>query len=92
MLLGHSDATVQLVNVNSVYVSQARQLEALVLSVKQQKQQNQASLAKAAEQERSALKREIEALETQLHSKVMYCIHICSINTLDILMCTGMLL
>ncbi|XP_060782186.1 ninein isoform X2 [Neoarius graeffei] len=48
----------------------ARQLEALVLSVKQQKQQNQASLAKTAEQERSALKREIEALQTQLHNKL----------------------
>ncbi|XP_035387685.1 ninein isoform X2 [Electrophorus electricus] len=48
----------------------ARQLEVLVLSVKQQKQQNQASLAKAAEQERSALKREIEALQTQLHNKL----------------------
>ncbi|KAL6487020.1 hypothetical protein MHYP_G00036460 [Metynnis hypsauchen] len=47
-----------------------RQLEALVLSVKQQKQQNQASLSKAAEQERSALKREIEALHTQLHNKI----------------------
>uniref|UniRef100_A0A3B4DWB2 EF-hand domain-containing protein n=1 Tax=Pygocentrus nattereri TaxID=42514 RepID=A0A3B4DWB2_PYGNA len=46
-----------------------RQLEALVLSVKQQKQQNQASLSKSAEQERSALKREIEALHTQLHNK-----------------------
>ncbi|XP_036430509.1 ninein [Colossoma macropomum] len=47
-----------------------RQLEALVLSVKQQKQQNHASLAKAAEQERSALKREIEALHTQLRNKI----------------------
>ncbi|XP_072534333.1 uncharacterized protein nin [Salminus brasiliensis] len=47
-----------------------RQLEALVLSVKQQKQQNQASLAKAAVQERSAFKREIEALHTQLHNKL----------------------
>ncbi|XP_062850901.1 ninein isoform X2 [Trichomycterus rosablanca] len=48
----------------------ARQLESLVLSMKQQKQQNQISLAKAAEQERSALKREIDALQTQLHSKL----------------------
>ncbi|GAA6111065.1 ninein isoform X2 [Tachysurus ichikawai] len=48
----------------------ARQLEALVLSVKQQKLHNQASLAKTAEQERSALKREIEALQTQLHNKL----------------------
>ncbi|KAF5901596.1 ninein isoform X2, partial [Clarias magur] len=48
----------------------ARQLEALVLSLKQQKQQNQASLAKTAEQERSALKRELEALQTQLHNKL----------------------
>lgn len=73
MLLGHSNAIIYLVFVNIVvHVSQARQLEALVLSVKQQKQQNQASLAKTAEQERSALKREIEALQTQLHNKVMY--------------------
>ncbi|XP_027030787.2 ninein isoform X2 [Tachysurus fulvidraco] len=48
----------------------AHQLEALVLSVKQQKLHNQASLAKTAEQERSALKREIEALQTQLHNKL----------------------
>ncbi|XP_053358384.1 ninein isoform X1 [Clarias gariepinus] len=48
----------------------ARHLEALVLSLKQQKQQNQASLAKTAEQERSALKRELEALQTQLHNKL----------------------
>ncbi|KAK2852512.1 hypothetical protein Q7C36_007713 [Tachysurus vachellii] len=48
----------------------ARQLEALVLSVKQQKLHNQASLSKTAEQERSALKREIEALQTQLHNKL----------------------
>ncbi|KAF4090474.1 hypothetical protein AMELA_G00052550 [Ameiurus melas] len=48
----------------------ARQLEALVLSVKLQKQQNQASLAKTAEQERSALKREMEALHTQLNNKL----------------------
>uniref|UniRef100_A0A3B1IWI0 Ninein n=1 Tax=Astyanax mexicanus TaxID=7994 RepID=A0A3B1IWI0_ASTMX len=48
----------------------ARQLEMLVLSIKQQKQQNQASLAKAAEQERSAFKREMEALHTQLHNKI----------------------
>ncbi|KAK3573389.1 hypothetical protein QTP86_024623 [Hemibagrus guttatus] len=46
-----------------------RQLEALVLSVKQQKMQNQARLAKTAEQERSALRREMEALHTQLHNK-----------------------
>lgn len=46
----------------------ARQLEALVLSVKLQKQQNQASLAKTAEQERLALKREMEALQTQLNN------------------------
>ncbi|XP_053477607.1 ninein isoform X2 [Ictalurus furcatus] len=49
----------------------ARQLEALVLSVKLQKQQNQASLAKTAktaEQERSVLKREMEALHTQLNN------------------------
>lgn len=67
-----------------IHVSQTRQLEALVLSVKQQKLQNQARLAKTAEQERSALRREIEALHTQLHNKVMYCT-----RTLDILMCTG---
>ncbi|XP_007248591.3 ninein isoform X1 [Astyanax mexicanus] len=48
----------------------ARQLEMLVLSIKQQKQQTQASLAKAAEQERSAFKREMEALHTQLHNKI----------------------
>ncbi|KAI5107908.1 ninein isoform X1 [Silurus meridionalis] len=48
----------------------ARQLETLVLSVKQQKQQYQATLTKTAEQERSVLKREIEALQTQLHNKL----------------------
>ncbi|XP_076830835.1 uncharacterized protein nin isoform X2 [Brachyhypopomus gauderio] len=51
-------------------LEKGRQLELLVLSVKQQKQQNQENLAKAAEQERSALKREIGALQTQLHNKL----------------------
>lgn len=75
-----SNAVPELVNITTVV--QARQLEALVLSVKQQKQLNQASLAKTAEQERSALKREIEALQTQLHNKVMDCTGARCINTL----------
>ncbi|XP_058242012.1 ninein isoform X1 [Hemibagrus wyckioides] len=60
-----SDARLELSSAHE----KTRQLEALVLSVKQQKLQNQARLAKTAEQERSALRREIEALHTQLHNK-----------------------
>lgn len=59
-----------------------------MLSVKLQKQQNQASLAKTAEQERLALKREMEALQTQLNNTVMFCTSHYSIHTLYILICT----
>ncbi|XP_061110811.1 ninein [Conger conger] len=45
-----------------------RQLEALVVSVKQQKQQGQSSLVKAVEQEKACLKRELDSLRKELVS------------------------
>ncbi|XP_058846520.1 ninein-like isoform X8 [Acipenser ruthenus] len=43
-----------------------RQLEAMILTLKQQKQQGQSSLVKAVEQEKSSLKRELEQLHREL--------------------------
>ncbi|KAK1160630.1 ninein-like [Acipenser oxyrinchus oxyrinchus] len=43
-----------------------RQLEAMILTLKQQKQQGQSSLVKVVEQEKSSLKRELEQLHREL--------------------------
>ncbi|KAG7466178.1 hypothetical protein MATL_G00161930 [Megalops atlanticus] len=43
-----------------------RQLEAIILSLKQQKQQGQSSLVKAVEQEKASLKRELDSLRKEL--------------------------
>ncbi|XP_035236079.1 ninein isoform X3 [Anguilla anguilla] len=45
-----------------------RQLETVVLSLKQQKQQGQSSLVKAVEQEKAGLKRELDSLRKELVS------------------------
>ncbi|XP_036397646.1 ninein [Megalops cyprinoides] len=43
-----------------------RQLETIILSLKQQKQQGQSSLVKAVEQEKASLKRELDSLRKEL--------------------------
>ncbi|KAJ8411897.1 hypothetical protein AAFF_G00155350 [Aldrovandia affinis] len=45
-----------------------RQLEGIILSLKQQKQQGQSSLVKAVEQEKASLKRELDSLRKELVS------------------------
>ncbi|MGH0184287.1 UNVERIFIED_CONTAM: hypothetical protein FKN15_014922 [Acipenser sinensis] len=52
--------------VPDINVQQIRQLEAMILTLKQQKQQGQSSLVKAVEQEKSSLKRELEQLHREL--------------------------